>query len=260
MSDELEPLGPLDPLAEDLFRAERDHLAPVDPARAARLYAKVAETVAFTAPATDAPRPPAPPATPSAPISPAAPALSAKALAPWVLSAFFGGVVAGALARGAVQTPRAVTPPPSVSTTLVVPVPSVSTSAPLVLPSASVVPSPSAMVSVSATPSKPAVPQAPSADSDPQSLDKSLTAERALVERARVALSRHQGSMALDALAEHEASFPRGRLVEEREALRIRALVDAGRVGEAEAKARAFRARWPNSVFLSAVDLAVAPR
>ena len=75
-----------------------------------------------------------------------------------------------------------------------------------------------------------------------------------------MALSRHQGTMALDALAEHEATFPRGRLVEEREALRVRALVDAGRTAEAETKARAFRARWPNSVFLSAVDLAVAPR
>ena len=267
MSDELDPLGPLglpdplDPLAEDLFRAERDHLAPVDPARAARLYAKVAETVAFTAPSIDAPHPPAPPASPADPGTPVAPALTAKALAPWVLSAFFGGVVAGALARGALQTPSGVVPPPSASTTLVVPVPSVSTSAPSVSPSPSVVAPPSATISAAPSTSKPAVPQAPpSADTDPQSLDKSLTAERALVERARVALSRHQGSMALDALAEHEATFPRGRLIEEREALRIRALVDAGRVSEAEAKARAFRARWPNSVFLSAVDLAVAPR
>lgn len=260
MSDEhdpLGPLGPLDPLAEDLFRAERDHLAPVDPARAARLYAKVAETVAFTAPSVDAPPPPAPPASPA----PVASSLTAKALAPWVVSAFFGGVVVGAWARGALQPQSAVVPPPSASTTLVVPVPSVSASAPSVSPSASIVAPPSATMSAAPSTSKPAVPQAPpSADADPQSLDKSLTAERALVERARVALSRHQGSMALDALAEHEATFPRGRLIEEREALRVRALVDAGRASEAEAKARAFRARWPNSVFLSAVDLAVAPR
>lgn len=258
MRDELEPLAPL---AEDLFRAERDHVAPVDPARAARLYAKVAETVAFTAPASDAPRAPEAPAptAPTPPTAPVAAGLTAKALAPWVLSAFVGGVATGFLARGAVDSPTPSTPVPSGSTTLVLPAPSESAFVPPIVPSASVMPAPSATVPVSASAPK-APPQATASADAPQSLDKSLTAERALVERARVALSRHQGTMALDALAEHEATFPRGRLIEEREALRVRALVDAGRPAEAEAKARAFRARWPNSVFLSAVDLAVAPR
>ncbi len=257
MRDELEPL---EPLAEDLFRAERDHVAPVHPARAARLFAKVAETVAFTTPGLEAPRVSEAPA-PTAPTAPVAAGLTAKALAPWVLSAFVGGVVTGILARGAADSPTPSTPGPSVSTTLVLPTPSEGPFFPEVVPSASVMRAPSATVPVSASAPKPSSPQATaSADAPPQSLDKSLTAERALVERARVALSRHQGTMALDALAEHEATFPRGRLVEEREALRVRALVDAGHTAEAETKARAFRARWPNSVFLSAVDLAVVPR
>lgn len=257
MSDELDPL---DPLAEDLFRAERDHVAPVDPARAARLFAKVAETVAFTTPALEAPREPEVPRAPEAPpTAPTAPGLTVKALTPWVLSAFVGGVVTGILARGAVDSPTPSTPVPSPSTTLVLPTPSESALSPPIVPSASVMRAPSATVPPSASAPKPP-PQATASADAPQSLDKSLTAERALVERARVALSRHQGTMALDALAEHEATFPRGRLVEEREALRVRALVDAGRTAEAETKARAFRARWPNSVFLSAVDLAVAPR
>ncbi len=265
MSDELEPL---DFLAEDLFRAERDHLAPVDPARSARIYAKIAETVAFTPPVIDASRAPTAPTAPTdpaapttAPNAPVATGLTAKALAPWVLSAFFGGVVTGILAGGVVDSPKPSTLVPPVVTTIVDPAPNESKPLLQVGPSASVMRAPPATVTVSGSAPKPSSPQpTSSADTNPQTLDKSLTAERALVERARVALSRHQGTMALDALAEHETTFPRGRLVEEREALRVRALVDAGRRSEAEAKARAFRARWPNSVFLSAVDLAIAPR
>jgi hypothetical protein len=46
----------------------------------------------------------------------------------------------------------------------------------------------------------------------------------------------------------------RGRLAEEREALRIRALAAAGRSHDARARAAAFRARFPRSLFLPVVD------
>jgi hypothetical protein len=45
--------------------------------------------------------------------------------------------------------------------------------------------------------------------------------------------------------------------VEEREALRVRALAAGPRAGEARGAARAFRERFPNSVFSPDLDLGI---
>jgi hypothetical protein len=52
-------------------------------------------------------------------------------------------------------------------------------------------------------------------------------------------------------LAEHGRRFPNGRLAEEREALRVRALNSSGQSESARRAARAFAARFPHSVLLS---------
>jgi hypothetical protein len=87
--------------------------------------------------------------------------------------------------------------------------------------------------------------------------DVSLGRERDLIERARMAIARGQGGAALEALDRHAKDFPRGRLVEEREALAVQALVQDGRLDGARARATLFRTRFPSSVFLPAVNAAV---
>ena len=100
----------------------------------------------------------------------------------------------------------------------------------------------------------------PSANSAASGSDVDLAGERALVDRARTALSRGQSGDALDALDAHASRYPRGRLSEEREALAVDALARAGRMDAARERATRFRRVYPNSVFGAVVDAALAPR
>lgn len=79
-------------------------------------------------------------------------------------------------------------------------------------------------------------------------------AELRLLRQARAAVARRDFAGALSPIAEHARRFRNGRLVEEREALRVRALAGLGRTEEARAAASAFRARFPRSVLLPAVS------
>jgi outer membrane protein assembly factor BamD (BamD/ComL family) len=87
--------------------------------------------------------------------------------------------------------------------------------------------------------------------------DDDLASERALLERARVAIGRGDATGALEALDRHSARHPAGRLAEEREVLAIQALVSAGRKDEAQARAARFHREHPSSAFGSAVDALV---
>lgn len=87
--------------------------------------------------------------------------------------------------------------------------------------------------------------------------DGDLAAERRLLETARRAITSGEGPAALATLDEHQRGFPQGRLAEEREALRIQALVTAGRAGEAKVVGAAFRARFAGSLLLPAVQVAL---
>lgn len=87
---------------------------------------------------------------------------------------------------------------------------------------------------------------------------EALAAERGILDRAKRALARGAPDDALEAIAEHARRFPRGALSEEREALRVQALVRAGRYAEARARADEFRRRAPQSLFMPAVDSAMA--
>jgi hypothetical protein len=78
--------------------------------------------------------------------------------------------------------------------------------------------------------------------------------ELRLLREARAAVARKDFAGALVPLGEHARRFRTGRLVEEREALRVKALAGLGRTEEARRAAAAFRARFPRSVLLPAVS------
>ena len=84
-----------------------------------------------------------------------------------------------------------------------------------------------------------------------------LAAERLLLDGARHALEQEDGAAALDATTRHERLYPNGVLTQEREAMAIRALAQLGRDGDARARAARFRARFPDSMLLPAVQAAV---
>lgn len=88
--------------------------------------------------------------------------------------------------------------------------------------------------------------------------DAELAEERALIEVARTALARRQAQTAILELERHALSQPHGRLVEEREALWVQALVALGRLDDAKAKAAQFKAKFPKSMLLPAVEASAA--
>lgn len=85
-----------------------------------------------------------------------------------------------------------------------------------------------------------------------------LSAERLVLEEARAAIERGDPQRGLDRLEQHQHRFPNPLLAEERDALRVRALVEVGRYDDARASAEVFRMRRPNSIFISMVEAAIA--
>lgn len=138
---------------------------------------------------------------------------------------------------------------------------------------------PSPRATVSATPSRPVVvapvsapaatppverPPAPtpaprvrSAPRNEATDDTSLEDERTQLLDARQALARGEASHAIEALDAHARRHPDGRLIEEREALRVRALAASGDLDRARAARDRFHQRFPASVLGDAVDRAV---
>jgi len=86
---------------------------------------------------------------------------------------------------------------------------------------------------------------------------RGLAAERGLLDVARGALARGEAGAALAATERHSREYPAGVLLEEREAIAIKALVALGRKDEAQTRAKAFEQRFPNGLMLRAVRGAV---
>ncbi|MFO0625132.1 MAG: hypothetical protein U0325_05895 [Polyangiales bacterium] len=84
-----------------------------------------------------------------------------------------------------------------------------------------------------------------------------LAAEQRLLGPASTALNSGDPARALRLLDEHAARHRRGQLAPERELLRARALVRAGRRSEAEAVAARFRRRYPGHALLPAMNAAL---
>jgi hypothetical protein len=78
--------------------------------------------------------------------------------------------------------------------------------------------------------------------------------ELRLLDRARRADARGDYLGVLAVAAEHERKHPTGRLAEEREALRVKALVGLGRGGEARQVAANFRNQFPRSVLRHKIE------
>jgi len=78
--------------------------------------------------------------------------------------------------------------------------------------------------------------------------------ELALLQHAHTAYTHRDLTGALALLAEHARRFPNGRLAEEREALRVRSLLAAGRNAEAHRVAAAFATQFPRSALLQRLE------
>jgi len=91
----------------------------------------------------------------------------------------------------------------------------------------------------------------------PRERDRNLAAERSLIEQARTALAREQGAAALAALERHARDFPQGELEEERESLRVQALVGLEQFDQARKTGARFHRRFPRSIFGAVVDEAL---
>ncbi len=85
-----------------------------------------------------------------------------------------------------------------------------------------------------------------------------LQLEGELLEKGRIAMVRGDTEGALAAVDEHLARFPAGTLTEEREALRIQALVAADRDPEARVALRGFQHSYPQSLATPALKAAIA--
>lgn len=158
------------------------------------------------------------------------------------------GVASGVvLDRTALRAPAAV--PPASTTT-------VTTVASTALPAHDDSPwTPVEVPSASAT--APATPAPRASTSNGTISARGLDAERSLLDVARSALAHGEPDEALAATHRHAREYPRGALLEEREALTIKALVAAGRVDEARKRAAEFEQRFPNGLMLRAVRAAV---
>jgi len=78
--------------------------------------------------------------------------------------------------------------------------------------------------------------------------------ELRILQPAQQAVARGDFGSALAAIADHRRQFPAGRLAEEREALRVKALLGLGRTAEAERAGVAFRSRFPRSALRGRMD------
>lgn len=266
-----EPLEPLGGLAARALAAEREHL-PHDAARADKLFSRVLLSVgagAVGVAAAGTANAAAGGAAGGAPLAAGAGAatklplgvVTAKTAAGLAALAFVVGAGTGAAVERS-RRPEPIAPQPTVSAS---PSPSappaltLAPSAPEPLPSATTAPSLPLVATARGTTSvaPPVATEAPAATQDARDAD--LAAERALVDRARSALARGDTGASLEAVAAHEARFPRGRLTEERELVAIQALVRRGESGAAKARADRFRKAHPKSVFVPAVDRLAPP-
>jgi outer membrane protein assembly factor BamD (BamD/ComL family) len=87
---------------------------------------------------------------------------------------------------------------------------------------------------------------------------ESLSAERAILDQARSDIASGDAAGALVLLEDHARRFRKPQLSEEREALAIQSLVALAQYDEARARAARFREASPNSLFVPAIETALA--
>ncbi len=198
-------------------------------------------------------------------------AMPASRLATVLVSLAAGGV-AGAVGHAALTsaaTPRLGTPAASASASSIDDTSSAPRAVPTVVPSqlplvpaasASALASGSARGVAASSASGAAASASSSATAAGSAGAERVDAERSLVDRAQAAASRGRWDAAREALLEHERTFAHGRLAEEGEALWIQVLAGSGDVPVATERATRFRSRWPESLYIPAIDRALKPR
>ncbi len=92
-------------------------------------------------------------------------------------------------------------------------------------------------------------PSPPAASTRRPSPRRNARLERPLIDRAQTALGRRKPKSALSALDQHRRRYPKGALAEEREALRVLALLQDGQKKAAQRAAQVFFKRYPRSLF-----------
>lgn len=97
----------------------------------------------------------------------------------------------------------------------------------------------------------------PAPESPPRSEAPLFGRDGSLLEAARSSNATGRYADALSAVTQHEQEYPSSQFEQEREALRIQALVGLGRQDEARALARRFEQRFPESILLEAIRQAV---
>ncbi|MGK3988500.1 RNA polymerase sigma factor [Sorangium sp. So ce136] len=88
---------------------------------------------------------------------------------------------------------------------------------------------------------------------------RSIGPDISLLGRADAAFGAGRATEALDLLERHARKYPHGPSTEQREALAVRVLLAAGRRTEAAARAERFRAAFPGSLLMPAVDAVLEP-
>jgi hypothetical protein len=111
----------------------------------------------------------------------------------------------------------------------------------------------------SPAPPAPAAAPVPAGAARRASADDANAAELGLLQRARAAVASGDHATALAVIAEHQRRFPAGRLREERDALRVKALASLGRKDEARRAADRFQTEFPRSVLSSSVEQTARP-
>jgi hypothetical protein len=199
-----------------------------------------------TAGAAALPKPP--PSLPPAPLVAGITGSKTLAVAAsiWLLGGVTGAALYGALRPAQVRVVYVDRPAPAVSVAPLAKEPEPTVSAGIAPPSAAS--------------NRPLVGRAAlrSASSSVNLPDSQLAQERALLDLARSNAARGEPALALAQVERHREQFPQGRLAEEREALGIRALLSLGRKQEAQDRAQAFRALYPNSFLLPVIDSALS--
>jgi hypothetical protein len=136
-------------------------------------------------------------------------------------------------------------PPPMVATAMAAPTPTIASIQASELPPS---------IAITAQP----IPASAEGASPAPAASTALDRERELLDVAKSALRRRLAEVALDAIDRHGSQFPAGQLREEREALRVQALVLAGRRDEASVKAAEFKKDYEDSLLLPSVEQSVA--
>jgi hypothetical protein len=162
-------------------------------------------------------------------------------------AAVVGGLVGSVLALGG-SWPAHPPAPPALA------VGSQPVAAPLAVPNPVALPAPVPVpAGVAAEPPRRAAP----GKARREEAQESYNAELELMRSAHTAYASRDFTSALVLVGEHARRFPGGLLTEEREALRVRCLLGAGRRSQARVAADSFAARFPRSVLSRRLQIEV---